>query len=321
MVKEINKRLKLLNTLGGLPDNNLLGVQNREWLYMLEEETRQSLSIEGYFATEEELEAVLTGRKTQPEILNYFRTAQSMYDLALQYHREEEQPWQRIFLDVPLIKHIHSELFREIDSRRGQFRTGSIQIQGAKVTPPEFDINNYIRNFVSLVPKLLEAHPPMSALARIHAVFESIHPFPDGNGRVGRIILNYLAIISGIPPIIIKGIEQSQRDAYYHALEQADKGFHKGFLSPEKYPEQLEEGNFTVLKNLLTEGVIPQLDTIIILVIEQKESLSDFNSLSEHFKVQTNTLRQWVTRGKLIAVKRDGKLWSHHKLLLTDNSS
>ena len=53
---------------------------------MLEEDTRHSLSIEGFFATEEELKAVLQGKKTQPEILNYYRTSQFMYDLGLQYY-------------------------------------------------------------------------------------------------------------------------------------------------------------------------------------------------------------------------------------------
>ena len=57
---------------------------------MIKEETRQSLSIEGYFATDAELKAVLSGRKTGIEILNYFRAAQGVYDLALQNHRDAE---------------------------------------------------------------------------------------------------------------------------------------------------------------------------------------------------------------------------------------
>ena len=48
------QRKSLFVALGGLPETI---VKNSEWLYMLEEETRQSLSIEGYFATEQELKA------------------------------------------------------------------------------------------------------------------------------------------------------------------------------------------------------------------------------------------------------------------------
>ena len=81
------QRKSLFVALGGLPETV---VKNNEWLYMLTEETRQSLSIEGYFATEQELKAVLKGQKTVPEILNYYRMAQSLYDLASQNYHEGE---------------------------------------------------------------------------------------------------------------------------------------------------------------------------------------------------------------------------------------
>lgn len=67
-----------------------MGVRNDEWLYMLHEETRHSLNIEGYFATDRELKEVLSERRSGPEILNYFRIAQGIYDLALQRYREHE---------------------------------------------------------------------------------------------------------------------------------------------------------------------------------------------------------------------------------------
>lgn len=46
--------------------------------------------------------------------------------------------------------------------------------------------------------------------------FESIHPFADGNGRVGRMLLNYLLIGSGLPPIVLF---ENDREEYYLALE------------------------------------------------------------------------------------------------------
>lgn len=82
------QRKNLFVGLGGLPET---AVKNSEWLSMLVEETRQSLSIEGVFATEQQLKAVLKGRKTAPEILNYYRTARSVYDLAAQYYNEGER--------------------------------------------------------------------------------------------------------------------------------------------------------------------------------------------------------------------------------------
>lgn len=296
--------------MGGLPDS---GVRNDEWLYMLQEETRQSLSIEGYFATEQELKAVLAGRKTFPEILNYFRTAQGLYDLGLQQYREDE-----LSVTVSLLRHIHSELFRDLDARRGEFRRGGILINQAKVTPPAQDLDAYVRAFVQAVPLLIRQFPLLGALARLHVLFESIHPFHDGNGRAGRILLNYLAVSLGLPPIIIKGVQQADRERYYAALEAGDAGFHGRFPPPrtgELLPA-LELGDFGPMEGLLMEGVLPQLDALIAAAVEAREPpLLTLRELAPQFGVQEATLRQWVTRGKLIAVKRSGRLMSHPELL------
>ena len=309
----LEQRVARLVQWGGLPP---VPVRNDEWLYMLQEETRQSLSIEGYFATDTELKAILSGRRSGPEILNYFRAAQGMYDLALQNHRDGE--WM---LPLSLVRHIHSELFRELDSERGLFRVGGIRIQGAKVKPPEQDAEAYVRVLLELAPELLARHSTLSALARIHTLFEAIHPFRDGNGRTGRILLNYLAIGAGWPPIIIKGEEQADRERYYHALERADKGFHAGFPPPSKAAllQALEHGDFGPLEDLLAGSVIPQLEALMVAAIEaQGQQLQPLRALSDAsaLGVKEATLRQWVTRGQLVAVKRGGRLYSHPELLL-----
>jgi Fic family protein len=306
----LERKLALFLRLGGLPDTE---VSNQEWLYMLQLETRHSLSIEGHFSTESELKAVLNLRKSYPEILNYYRTAQGQYDLALQYRREGD-----FRLDLPLVRHIHSELFRELSSSRGEFRRGSIEILGAKVHPPTFDVELYVRAFVALVPTLLERFSLLSALARIHTLFESIHPFEDGNGRAGRILMNTLAVSKGLPPIIIKGLDAPSRERYYQALEAADVGFQSGFPEPTEHAlqTQLELGDFAPLETLLLEAVLPQLDTVLALSAEKHAPLLDFATLALELKVQEATLRQWVRRGHLVALKRGRKLYSNTILLL-----
>lgn len=302
------QRKHLLETLGGLPEAI---VHNNGWLYMLEEETRNSVAIEGYFATEQELKAVLKGRKTFPEILNYYRAAQSLYDLASQYYRAKE-----VRLDMPLVWHVHSELFRGLSEERGAFRRGGIQVQGAKVRPPEFDIDHYVRAWIRLSADMLKSLPILPALARLHTLFESIHPFRDGNGRAGRILFNYLAVSQGYSPIIIKGITEDERKRYYQALESADSGFHRGFPDPEveALRQRLEEGDFGPLEALLFDGLRLSMDPIIASAYERKEPLLEFKELAPRMKVQESTLRQWVHRGKLIAVRRRKKLYSHPRL-------
>ncbi len=66
-----------------------------------------------------------------------------------------------------------------------------------------------------------EEHPLKKA-ADFHARFERIHPFEDGNGRVGRILLNAILLKEGYPPLIIR---KSARIAYLSALEAHDKGY------------------------------------------------------------------------------------------------
>ena len=57
------------------------------------------------------------------------------------------------------------------------------------------------------------------AAAYFHAKFENIHPFADGNGRTGRLLMNYLLVLHNHPPIVI---HEEDRRAYFEALESWD---------------------------------------------------------------------------------------------------
>ena len=59
----------------------------------------------------------------------------------------------------------------------------------------------------------------LTAAAYFHAKFENIHPFAGGNGRAGRLLMNYLLLLLDHPPVIIHA---EDRRAYYNALEQFD---------------------------------------------------------------------------------------------------
>lgn len=62
---------------------------------------------------------------------------------------------------------------------------------------------------------------PATQRARLHNEFEQVHPFIDGKGRAGRLLLNLMLVRLGYPPVIIF---KRQRDAYLVAMQRADAG-------------------------------------------------------------------------------------------------
>lgn len=63
--------------------------------------------------------------------------------------------------------------------------------------------------------------PPLQRAALFHGKFEKIHPFEDGNGRVGRLLINIILLNHGYSPLIIR---KTQRVRYFHALDSFDQG-------------------------------------------------------------------------------------------------
>ena len=69
---------------------------------------------------------------------------------------------------------------------------------------------------------------PVELAVRAHYRFEKIHMFGDGNGRVGRLLMNYILWHEGCPILII---EYAKRKSYYRALEKDEAGFVRYFFS------------------------------------------------------------------------------------------
>ena len=205
--------MQLLKKLGGLPEPEVI---NQEWLYILKEETRNSILIEGFFVSEEELEEVLASgrplKRSQEEALNYYRAARFLYGLAYENYRSG-----RFLFGAPLIRQTSKTI-----GAKGEYRKGDSRITGANVVPPPgLFVSDWMIFFEEYVSRGFPPGDFLTFLARQHILFETIHPFDDGNGRTGRIIINYLLISIGHPPIILKGDDEN-RTRYYKALEQGD---------------------------------------------------------------------------------------------------
>ncbi|WP_020493813.1 Fic family protein [Verrucomicrobium sp. 3C] len=209
----IEWRREMLGRLGGLPEPS---VADKEWLDLLKEESRNSVMLEGYFVSEEEIERVLSSGRAETgnekAFYGYFKAARFAYDLAYRCWKENA-----FLFDIPLIRSINSFVAGE-----GILRFGNVRIAGAKITPPDpSQIEPWLKFYIAYAESA-KAHPSEEALARQHVLFECIHPFPDGNGRTGRILTNYLLVSCGFPPIVLKGDEES-RKAYLKAIEEAER--------------------------------------------------------------------------------------------------
>lgn len=89
----------------------------------------------------------------------------------------------------------------------------------AEIGAPPEDVPEEV---AELLAELADFPPDqaLTAAAYFHAKLENIHPFADGNGRTGRLAMNYLLLLHGHPPIVV---HEEDRRAYYAALEAWDE--------------------------------------------------------------------------------------------------
>lgn len=121
-------------------------------------------------------------------------------------------------VDEDLILSIHLRLMNGIIGDAGQYRKHAVHIMGTHVTLANWmKVPDLVRD---LAVDLTESSEDdiIKILANTHAKFEQIHPFSDGNGRAGRLIMLAQALKSGVvPPLVVK----ERRYAYYKYLELA----------------------------------------------------------------------------------------------------
>lgn len=126
---------------------------------------------------------------------------------------------QELTLDVMLT--LHKMLIGNIrDDIAGRFRMGDERVRvGSHIAPAAKEIVERLENMLSVYNAASHEHI-IKRIAKFHLTFEYVHPFIDGNGRIGRVINNYLLIREGFVPINIKFID---RKKYYDAFKEFDE--------------------------------------------------------------------------------------------------
>jgi len=184
-------------------------------------------SIEGNTITLQQAKNLLEEGKTPKN-----KTLREIYDL---------QNTEKVFFDIfntneelnhELIVKIHSGLMENIDPRRG-YRKEDVHVFRAhfEATPFPYvltDMNLLLKWYNENKKKL---HPIVLATI-FHHKFEKIHPFMDGNGRTGRMLLNYILLNNNYPPLVV---HKKTRAEYLEALKKADKSSLTKFLKEDYF--------------------------------------------------------------------------------------
>ena len=123
--------------------------------------------------------------------------------------------------DMPLsesvIKNIHSLVLINRPEDKGVYRRIPVRIMGAYTEPLQpYMVQPAMEGLIIENNKRTETMNIIERIARFHLEFEGIHPFIDGNGRTGRLILNLDLIRNGYPPINVKFTD---RKRYYDAFD------------------------------------------------------------------------------------------------------
>jgi Fic family protein len=102
----------------------------------------------------------------------------------------------------------------------GQFRSGPVTIRGAWMQPPHASqVPRLMEEWVTWIYNEGQGYPTVLRAAITHHGFEAVHPFRDGNGRTGRLLMNLILMQDGYPPALLL---QEWRLAYLEALAVAD---------------------------------------------------------------------------------------------------
>lgn len=150
-------------------------------------------------------------------------------------------------LSVNLILDLHKLLLTNIDeSIAGRFRRGKewVRVGNHLGANPAF--------VASLMAELVTDYNTkdryfLDAIAHFHAEFETIHPFVDGNGRIGRVLINLQLMQIGLPPIIIQN--KSKHQEYYPLFT--------------NYPVTMKFDGFTQLFGLLLQEALHKRITML----------------------------------------------------------
>lgn len=303
MLAALDRSLDDLRGIGGLPHPS---EAESIWEGIWYEETHHSTAIEGNTLILKEVKQLLAeGRavgakelKEYLEVQGYSEAAQWVYKQAV----GEDLAWEGDgTLSTAEIREIHRLTVESVWAHfppdnlhpkegPGAWRQHDIAPFPSGMTPRPFPevgalMTDWARRARGIGPG--KGHV-VEELARLHAEFERIHPFRDGNGRAGRVILNLLLVRHGYPPAIVY---KKDRTKYLTALDRADRG---------------DSGALT---ELLARSVRDSIDRFLLPKLAGDHRLLPLPSLVDD-DLSHNALLVAAKRGRLRAVRKSDRWYS-----------
>jgi Fic family protein len=299
---------ELRDRLGGLPSPK---EAEYVWADIWHLEAHHSTALEGNTLVLREVEALLEqGRAVGAKPLREYLEVQGYGDAAQWVYAQALEPgeWYDTgeLVSIGEVRDIHHRVMQPgwqvpphpdaaLREGPGMFRQHDIAPFGAGMRPPSVSlVSAHMTGWVDSVRTAADFFvsgadgPPLpERLAALHTAFEQIHPFIDGNGRTGRLVLNLILVRLGYPPVIIL---KQQRPAYLSALESSDRGDHGA----------LGELMARAMHDNLTRFILPSVAGSARLV--PLAALVD-----ERFTIAA--LRQAAQRGRLDAIQGTDGVW------------
>jgi Fic family protein len=312
--KQIYRRLdegiaELRDRLGGLPDP----VEAEDiWTAIWYREAHNSTAIEGNTLVLRQVEVLLReGRAVGDKELKEYMEVRGYADAARWVYAQALEPgaWSDgSLLTLTEIRHVHKVALGPTwdiappaqasnNEAPGGFREHDIAPFPGGMTPPSWpEVPAAIRDWIRDISKIPGADQPIEALAASHGQFERIHPFLDGNGRTGRLLLNLLLVRLGYAPAII---HLRDRGRYLRALRAADGGD----------PGPLGE--------ILARAVLDNLYRFVVPAVAGPRRLVPLTALADD-DVSEGALRVAANRGRLRAQKGDDGQWRSSRAWVDD---
>jgi hypothetical protein len=292
---------ELWQRMGGLPSP---AEATDIWRKIWYQEAHHSTAIEGNTLVLKQVEALLAeGRAVGDKQLKEYMEVRGYADAARWVYGQAIEPgdWSNDqLLSLTEVRRVHDMAMTPVwdvephpdltpAEAPGSFREHEIQAFPGGLAPPSWvevaaDIDDWLELANHL--KARTGRFP-EEIAVIHCRFEQIHPFLDGNGRVGRLILNLLLVRLGYPPAIIY---RNQRNAYLAALRRADQG---------------EPG---ALGELIARAILDNLYRFIVPALAGPGRLVPIAALANR-RITVGALRTAAVRGRLQATKGADGQW------------